>query len=449
MPTTFRPYHPDQVLLLPPSLKEWLPEDHLVHFISDTVDSLNLSKLYERYSGDGRRRSPYEPRMMLKVLLYGYSTGTFSSRKMARRIEDEVAFRYLAAGNMPDFRTINQFRKGNLVNFQDIFVQVVRVAQELGLVRLGTIAVDGSKLNANASKRKAMSYGRMKQEEARLKQEIEELTNRAEALDAQEDMLYGADKRGDELPPELARRSDRLQKIQEAKQRLEERQKEEDKEQGRSEDDDNNSSSGIRPQGGRSKYRRDFGVPPDKKQENFTDSESRIMKTSRNGFQQCYNAQIAVDAKHQLIVATALDNNAADAEYLIPIIEEVERVTQKTPDTVLADSGYRSEENFKELAQRKIRGLIPLGREGKAETKINPDLKLTQRMARRLKSKDGEKRYRRRKAIVEAPFGWIKNVLGFVSFSLRSKWKCASEWSLVCSAVNLKRLANLMCWKEA
>ena len=353
MPTTFRPYHPDQVLLLPPSLKEWLPEDHLVHFISDTVDSLNLSKLYERYSGDGRRRSPYEPRMMLKVLLYGYSTGTFSSRKMARRIEDEVAFRYLAAGNMPDFRTINQFRKGNLVNFQDIFVQVVRVAQELGLVRLGTIAVDGSKLNANASKRKAMSYGRMKQEEARLKQE------------------------------------------------------------------------------------------------NFTDSESRIMKTSRNGFQQCYNAQIAVDAKHQLIVATALDNNAADAEYLIPIIEEVERVTQKTPDTVLADSGYRSEENFKELAQRKIRGLIPLGREGKAETKINPDLKLTQRMARRLKSKDGEKRYRRRKAIVEAPFGWIKNVLGFVSFSLRSKWKCASEWSLVCSAVNLKRLANLMCWKEA
>ena len=196
MPTSFRPYLPEQTLLLPPSLTEWLPQGHLAYFISDTIEELDLSALYERYEGDGRRNQPYDPRMMLKVLVYAYATGTFSSRRIALKLEEDVAFRVLGAENYPAHRTISEFRLQNLKEFESLFMQVVRIAREVGLVKLGTIAIDGTKIKANASKHKAMSHGRMKQEEQRLRQEIQDLLARAKQTDAAEDKRYGRDRRG-------------------------------------------------------------------------------------------------------------------------------------------------------------------------------------------------------------------------------------------------------------
>jgi transposase len=216
MPTTYRSYRPDQSFLLPPSPKDWLSEDHLVYFISETVDRMDLSGFYRRYEGDGRRNRPFDPRMMVKVLLYGYATGIFSSRKLAKKLEEDVAFRVLGAGNFPAHRTICEFRQRHLEEFQELFVELVRVAREAGMIRLGTVAVDGAKVRANASKRKAMSYKRMKKEDERLRREIEQLTEQARRVDAEEDRIYGEDRRGDELPEELRRREDRLAKIEAA-----------------------------------------------------------------------------------------------------------------------------------------------------------------------------------------------------------------------------------------
>ena len=267
MPTSFRPYQPDQMHLLPPSPKDWLAEGHLAYFVSETVDRLDLKAFYKRYRGDGRRNQPFEPRMMVKVLLYGYATGVFSSRKLAKKLEEDVAFRVLAAGNFPAHRTIAEFRQKHLKEFQDLFVELVRIAQEAGLLRLGTVAVDGAKVRANASKHKAMSYGRMKEEEKRLRKEIEGLTQRASREDAEEDRIYGEDQRGDELPEELRRREKRLEKIDAAIERLKKRQVEEDRKKGRHENDGRKS-----PRGGR-KFKRDFGEPDDKAQDNFTDPD--------------------------------------------------------------------------------------------------------------------------------------------------------------------------------
>ena len=206
MSTTFRPYAPDQSLLLPPDVREWLPEGHLAHHISDLVDDLDLTAFYAPYEGDGRRNAPYEPRMMVKVLLYAYATGVFSSRRVARRLEEDVAFRVLAAGNFPQHRTLCEFRRRHLEDFQALFVEVVRLAQELGLARLGKLSIDGTKVRANASKRKAMSYDRMQEEEQRLESEIEALLRKADAVDEAEDTRLGAEVRGDDLPAELHRR---------------------------------------------------------------------------------------------------------------------------------------------------------------------------------------------------------------------------------------------------
>ena len=431
MPTSFRPYLPDQSLLLPPSPRDWLPEGHLAFFVSDTVDALDLSEFYKPYEGDGRRNQPFDPRMMVKVLLYAYATGTFSSRKIARKLEEDVAYRVLAAENFPSHRTVCEFRQTHLKAFGDLFVQVVKIAREAGLVRLGALAVDGSKVKANASKHKAMSYGRMLEQEKRLRAEIAALTARAEATDSAEDAELGSEVRGDELPQELRRREQRLAKIQEAKKRLEARQVEEDKAKGRSKDDDRKS-----PRGGR-KFKRDFGVPEESKQDNFTDPQSRIMKTP-SGYDQCYNGQIAVDEDSQLIVAAALTNNAADNGELIPLLDGTLSNLGQSPEQILADAGYRSEANFKALEARNIDSYVSLGREGKkAPTEATSPA--SQRMEAKLATEVGKKRYRRRKAIVEPVFGWIKGVLGFRRFSFRGKEKTAQEWNLVCLAINLKR----------
>jgi transposase len=435
MPTTFRPCAPDQSLLFPPSPRDWLPEGHLAFFIADTVAALDLQAFYAPYEGDGRRNQPFDPQMMVTVLLYAYATGTFSSRKVARKLEEDVAYRVLAAGAFPAHRTICEFRQQHLEAFHALFVQVVRIAREAGVVRLGALAVDGSKVKANASKHKAMSYGRMRDEETRLREQIAALTAHAEASDAAEDAAHGPDVRGDELPAELQRREDRLATIAAAKARLEARQAEEDRQKGRT-PGDGRKGRGTKP------FARDFGVPPDKAQDNFTDPESRIMKTSA-GYDQCYNGQIAVDEASQMIVATGLTNCAADHAELLPLIDQAHATLGGPPSDVLADAGYRAEATFQTLETRDITAYISLGREGTPGTTPNPAHEATQRMAARLASEGGRARYRRRKAIVEPVFGWIKEVLGFRRFSLRGAAKVRGEWNVICLAVNLKRLHRI------
>jgi transposase len=435
MTTTFRPCAPDQSLLFPPSPRDWLPEGHLAFFIADTVAALDLQAFYAPYEGDGRRNQPFDPQMMVTVLLYAYATGTFSSRRIARKLEEDVAYRVLAAGNFPAHRTIAEFRQQHLPAFEALFVQVVQIAREAGVVRLGALAVDGSKVKANASKHKAMSYGRMRDEETRLREQIAALTAQAEASDAAEDAVHGPDVRGDELPAELQRREERLAKIAAAKARLEARQAAEDRQKGRT-PDDGRKGRGHKP------FARDFGVPPDDAQDNFTDPESRIMKTS-SGFDQCFNGQLAVDEASQMIVATGLTNCAADNAELLPLIEQTHATLGENPTEVLADAGYRGDATFQTLETRQITAYISLGREGTPGTTPNPAHEATHRMAARLKSDAGRARYRRRKAIVEPVLGWIKEVLGFRRFSLRGVAKARGEWNVVCLAVNLKRFHRI------
>ena len=440
MSTTFRPYQPNQLFLLPPSPKDWLPEDHLAYFISETVDRLDVSVFYRCYEGDGRRNCPFDPRMMVKVLLYGYATGVRSSRKIAKKLHEDVAFRVLAAGNFPAHRTIAEFRQRHLKEFEELFVQVVQLAQEIGLLKLGTLALDGSKVKANASKRKAMSYGRMKKEERRVREEIGKLLEQAAAVDAEEDRLYGEEARGDELPEELRRREDRLAQIEAAQRRLKQRQAAADRAQGRCEGDKRKS-----PRGGR-RFKREFGVPEDKAQENFTDPDSRIMK-SADGFTQAYNTQIAVDENTQLIVATGLTQCAADNGELLALVEEVERIVGEVPEQVLADAGYKGETNFEQLEHKGIDAYVSLAREKKkASSRPDERYPASQRMYDKLQSSTGQMTYRKRKGIVEPVYGWIKEILGFRRFSLRGTEKVTPEWDLVCCATNLKRLHAMFAW---
>jgi len=435
MTTTFRPCAPDQSLLFPPSPRDWLPEGHLAFFIADTVAALDLQARYAPYEGDGRRNQPFDPQMMVTVLLYAYATGTFSSRRIARKLEEDVAYRVLAAGNSPAHRTIAEFRQQHLAAFEALFVQVVQIAREAGVVKLGALAVDGSKVKANASKHKAMSYGRMRDEEARLRAQIAALTAQAATSDAADDAALGPDVRGDELPAELHRREERLAQIAAAKARLEARQADADREKGRTPDDGRKGK-------GRKPFARDFGVPPDDAQDNFTDPESRIMKAS-HGFDQCYNGQLAVDDGSQLILATGLTNCAADNAELLPLVDRVCATLGQNPTDVLGDAGYRGEAVFQTLEARGITGYISLGHEARPAKPPNPAHVATQRMADRLASDTGRARYRRRKAIVEPVLGWIKEVLGFRRFSLRGLAKARGEWNVVCLAVNLKRLHRI------
>ena len=434
MSTSFRPCAPDQSLLFPPSPRDWLPEGHLAFFIADTAAALDLRPLYAPYEADGRRNQPFDPQMMVTVLVYAYATGTFSSRKIARKLEEDVAYRVLAAGNFPAHRTIADFRRDHLPVFTALFVQVVQIAREAGLVRLGTVAIDGTKVHANASKRKAMSYGRMLEQERRLREEIAALTAAAEAADLAEDVVHGPEGRGDDLPAELQRREARLATIAAAKARLEARHADADRQRGRTPDDDR-KGRGTKP------FARDFGVPPEEAQDNFTDPESRIMKTSY-GYDQCYNGQLVVDATAQIIVGTDLTACAADNASLVPLLDQVTVTVGTCPSTAVADNGYKGEAHFDALETRGITPYVSLGREGKAAPATDPG-PATARMVARLASDDGRAIYRRRKAIVEPVIGWIKHVLGFRQFSVRGEANARGEWTLVCLAVNLKRLHRL------
>jgi hypothetical protein len=371
------------------------------------------------------------------VILYGYATGCTSSRKLAKKLAEDVAFRVLAAGNFPAHRTLCDFRHDHLEELRALFVQVVQLAREAGLAKLGTVAVDGSKLKANASRHKSMTYREMTKQEKRLRREIDRWFAEADRIDAYEDELYGPDKRGDELPEGLRRREERLRAIEEAKKRLEARQAEEDRSKGRSPGDGRKS-----PRGGR-RFQREFGVPKDRAQDNFTDPKSRIMKTS-HGWEQCYNAQLAVDGDSHLIVATGLTQNAADNGELVGMVERIKSVTGELPKTLLADAGYKSEANFEALEKAGIEGYVSQGREGKDPPQPpGPDRPASQRMEQKLNTSAGRALYRRRKGMAEPVVGWIKNVLGFRQFSFRGLEKVSAEWDLVCLAINLRRLHRL------
>ncbi len=432
MAATYLPYDPQQMLLLPEAIQDWLPEGHLAHFISDTVDALDLKAFHARYEQDGPRDQPFHPAMMVKVLLYGYATGVFSSRRIARKLHEDVAFRVLAAGNFPAHRTIRDFRAIHLQELSGLFVQVVKLAREMGLVKLGTVAIDGTKVKANASRHKAMSYQRMQQAEVELKRQIDALLARAQRTDEAEASEPELD-----IPAEIKRRAARLEAIHAARERLEQRQREQDRQAGRSVDDQGNtrgSGGGV--------CKRPFGVPEAKAQENFTDPDSRIMKRTGGGFDPAYNAQTAVDEAAHIIVAAELNNAAPDTKWLLPMIQAVQENLGELPRLGLADAGYRSEENLRDSP---IELVVALGREGKPHTPINTQTQpYTAAMAAKLQTHAGKAAYRKRKWIAEPPNGWVKAVLGFRQFSLRGMHKARAEWKLVCAALNLRRMAPMV-----
>ena len=427
MAKTYRPYVPEQDLLLPPSLRDWLPEDHLAYFVSDLIEQLDLSAITAVYEDEERGYPPYHPVMLTKVLVYAYCVGVFSSRKIQRRLNEDVAFRVLAAGNEPDFRTIADFRKTHLAALKGFFEQVLRLARELGAPRVGRVAVDGSKVKANASKHKAMSYGRMRDKEKQLRDEVKHLLAQAEAADAAEDAAYGADRRGDELPTDLQRRESRLKRIREAKRALEARAKEEAAATGQP---------------------TDSAKPDPKTQYNFTDPESRIMH-SPDGFVQAYNVQVAVDDL-QLIVGQTVTQDTNDKQQLLPMITTIEHQSGAPPTQLLADAGYCSDENLAAIADTTIDAYIatrkqkhgeppgpcPRGRLPKTATRVD-------RMTRKLQTKAGAAAYAARKAIVEPVIGQIKQARGFRQFLLRGFEKVQGEWALVCTTHNILKLYRL------
>lgn len=449
MSKTFRAYDLNQRLLLPPDLREWLPENHLALFISDVVDELDLSAIVGAYEdGDGRGQPPYHPALMVKLLLYAYCVGKPSSRKIERATYEEVAFRVLAADQHPDHDSLAEFRKRHLAALAGLFIQVLRLGQAAGLVKLGHVALDGTKLKANASKHKAMSYGRMEEAERRLEQEVQTLLRQAEQVDTAEDAEYGPGRRGDELPAELARRESRLAKIRAAKAALEAEAK---------------ARAAERAEAGRAKLvareqrvgSAKGGVPkiPDpeqarpaaKDQRNFTDPDSRIMKDgTTKSFEQAYNAQAVVtEGPAQIIVACGVTQAAADAEQFVPMVAQVAANTGQPPAAVLADAGYFSESNLTAPSLAGIGLYVPPDRQTHGEGPTasgRPRSPTAEQMRAKLRSAAGHAVYALRKAIVEPVFGQIKEVRGFRRFSCRGLPKVTAEWALICLTHNLLKL---------
>ena len=424
MGKSYRPYYPDEELLLPPSLRDWLPESHLAYFVADVVDNLDLSSMDAVYGNEKRGQPPYDPQMMTKILVYGYCVGVFSSRRIERRLVEDIAFRVLAAGNQPNFRTISDLRKIHLKTLESLFEQVLKIALEAGAMKVGRVAVDSTKVKANASKHKAMSYDRMKEKAAQLKAEVKELLQQAEAADAEEDRRYGKDRRGDKLPAELQRRETRIEKIREAKRVVEQRAREKAE------------AEGADPKQAK---------PKDKDQYNFTDPQSRIMRGA-DGFVQAYNAQAAVEPLLQLIVGQSVTQAANDKEQLLPMMDVVEQQSGQRPGEVLADSGYCSETNLEQLdsaenPERSIVGYVAVERQKHGEHRaacprgpLPKGATRVDRMKRKLKTKAGKAVYAARK---------IKQARGFRQFLLRGIDKVRGEWSLVCLTHNILKMYRL------
>ena len=448
---TFRPFAPNQNFLLPPSLDEWLPTDHMARFIADLVDEhLDLSRIHAAYK-ETKGGPPYDPRLMVRLLIFGYATGVRSSRKLESACVDVVAFRWLAGGTAPDFRSIARFRKRHLSALGHLFVQALALCQAAGMVKLGQVALDGTKVRANASRRKAMSYARMSDKEKILAQEVSDLMAEAEAIDRCEDTKFGKTKRGDELPAELARRETRLIALREAKAALEDQARartEHDadaKGRARGEDDDTVAERVAQASA--------KAVPKPKAQRNFTDPESKIMKTSDGSFHQCFNAQAVVDAEHQIIVATDVNDCAADVANLIPMTEQTIANTGQAPAQMLTDAGYCSADNLDQAAEiteatgteffiatgrQKHDDPEPVSIRGRIPNNATPK----QKMARKLSTKKGRAVYARRKVIVEPVFGQMHTLQNAKYLLLRGLDGAKGEWLMLSACHNLRKLHN-------
>jgi transposase len=466
----FRPYDLDQ-LILPPDLREWLPENHLANFIIDVVAGLDLSAIIKTYDASRGGQPPLDPRMMVGLLLYGYCVGTTSSRKIERATYDSVPFRVIAADQHPDHDTIAEFRRRHLAALSGLFVQVLRLCQKAGLVKLGHVSLDGTKMKANASKHKAMSYEYMEKRERELREQVEALLAQAEAADAAEDALYGRDKRGDELPKELAFKQSRLKKIREAKAALEaeaQERAEHEREQRRKEDEAL-AAAGKKRRGKAPAEPSD--VPEPKAQRNFTDPESRIMKDGASkAFEQCYNAQAAVDEGAQIIVAAEVTQETNDKRQVAPMVAALERTMQavhgaadvagapgeapaaeaahRLPEMLSADNGYFSEENIQTLEASKIDAYVATGRlkhgasppQATADEAAPEGASVKEQMALKLRTLKGRATYAKRKQIVEPVFGQIKEARGIRRFWLRGLAQVQAEWKLICATHNLLKL---------
>ena len=442
MSRKFREWQPDAGWLFPPSPRDWLPEDHLVYFLLDVTAQIDISPIVDDYGGDNGGQPPFHPRMMLVLLLYSYSVGVFSSRKIMQRCVTDAAFRIIVGEDIPDFRRIAEFRARHLKHLQALFLEVLILCRESGLLNVGRLSLDGTKVKANASRNKAMSYDRMGPEIERLQQEIDALLAQADDADTADDDQFG-DLTGDEIPEELKRRESRRAKILEAKKALEEaaRQKAQD------------HVDKMESEGRNHRTNPDVAVPDPKAQRNFTDPESQIMKTSNKGFDQCGNAQ-AVANEQQIIIADDVTNQANDVRQAVPMTEQAivnldDAGVTENIGAYTADAGYFSEENMNSLdSNERIDDVfIATGRQ-KHNDKVadSPkgrppkDLTPKQKMARRNRTKKGRAEYARRKVIIEPVFGQIKAGLGFRNFLLRGLEKMKGEWKLVCLTHNLLKL---------
>lgn len=446
----FRAFEPDAVMLVPPSLEEWLPQGHLARFLAELVDQeLDLSRFYASYA-KAKGQPPYDPRLMLRIVLYGYCVGVRSSRELEKACTDVVAFRWLAAQQAPDFRSIGRFRERHLAALADVFLQALQLCRAAGMVSLGQVALDGTKVRANASRHKAMSYARLSQKQKVLADEISDLMAEARGVDAAEDARFGPGKRGDELPAELADRQRRAAAMQQARESIEAeaaqkaRRQAEAKARDRGDDDE-----GV---GGKGDAAAAAAVPKPTAQRNFTDPDARIMKTADGSYHYCYNGQAVVDADHQVIIATTLENTATDIQQLLPMIEHTRASLGVMPKTWSADAGYASAANLEHLRdleadgvteffistrRMKHRAPVPESPRGR----IPASATVGERMARRLNTKKGRAVYARRKVIVEPVFGQIATRQG-KHVLLRGLEKGSGEWDLIAGCHNLMKLFN-------
>ena len=434
MSKVFRPWKTDEVWLLPPSVADFVPAGHPAHLVRDLVsEELDLSAIMGAYT-EVKGYPPYHPAMMVALLLYAYRSGIYSSRRIARACEERLDFQAVTALNQPDFRTISEFRRRHLDALAGLFVPVLALCRKAGLVGLDHVAVDGTKIKANASRHKAMSYAHMVEAEAELDREVAEWLARAQQADAAEDAEHGSTRRGDEPPDWMRDKQARLARIRAAKAELE---AEARQAEAAKPPPPTNPDGSPKPRPGRTpEYPR--GQPKPKSQRNFTDPQSRIMK-SPDGFIQAYNAQAAVDADAQIIVAHRLTNNGSDQDALLALLDAVENNTGEMPDEVSADNGFCSEANLEGLIARAVRGYVAAGRASKPAAGKKGG-KLVQAMRARLRQGGYRSRYRMRKYIVEPVFGHIKQARSFRQFLLRGIDKVQGEWAMICTVHNLAKL---------
>jgi transposase len=448
MGKTFRAYDMNQLLLLPPDMREWLRDDHLAFYVSDIVEQLDLRAILNAYE-EGRGRPPYHPQMMVKLLIYGYCVGKLSSRKLEQANYDDVAFRVLSGNQQPDHASIAEFRKRHLPELAKLFVQVLQLCERAGLVKLGHVAIDGTKIKANASKYQTMTYAGLTEAEQKLTAEVTRLLTEAERVDQAEDELYGPDKRGDELPEELRERESRLRRIRELKADLEREAREAAEQQAAAAKQQNEERLRKAKESGQKVKGRLAQVvdpeqarPAPKAKRNFTDIESRMMKDhASNTFVQGYNAQLGVDAQSQIIVAATIVQAGNDQKQLVPVLRVVKQNMGRLPEKVSADAGYFSTAAVTDETLQTVDLYVPPNqREPEFQELLTAEATVQQQMWHKLQGAAGAAVYNQRKAIVEPVFAYLKHVRGFRQFLLRGLARVEAEWLWLCLTHNVLKM---------